>query len=120
MALSQPLRVEIDVQNIEEVREALAELERHRAHEERASRALSEIEHFQGMTRKDLARVILRVEEHLRNAEATLGEYEEQISTFEEFTSLSRKQVIHVMSCPDCDYDETGVTACTMYREIEK
>ncbi len=98
----------------------VTELERHRAHEERAARALSEIEHFQGMTRKDLARVILRVEEHLRNAEAQLSQYEEELSAFEEFTSISRKQVTHVMSCPDCDYDETGVIACVEYREIDK
>ncbi len=98
----------------------VTELERHRAHEERANRALSEIEHFHGMTRKDLARVILTVEDRLRRAEAQLGEYEEQVSMFEEFTSLSRKQVAHVMSCPDCDYDETGVIACTEYREITK
>ncbi len=121
MASTGPIRVEIDVRNLDEVKAALEELERHRAHEERAARALSEIEHFQGMTRKDLARVILRVEEHLRNAEAQLGEYLEQIEAYERATEYTPAQIVHIDSCDECGIlPPQAPEFCNEYREIGK
>jgi hypothetical protein len=127
MASQATVNVEIDVKNLDEVKAALEELERHRAHEARARAALADFEHFKRMTRADLARVILRADEQLRDRESALSEQLEQIEALEEVTHLTRQQALHLRNCDHCDYGDyydsskTGIMfSCPEYREIGK
>lgn len=121
MASQASVSVEIDVKNLDEVKAALEELERHRAHEARARAALADFEHFKRMTRADLARIILRADEQLRDRESALSEQLEQIEAYEEVTGHSRVQILHLRNCEECAIEgPQNPEFCTEYREIGK
>jgi hypothetical protein len=90
----------------------VGEIEAFREEDERARKMLNDPAHFEGFSRRELAKIIRRHEEHRAYTEASLAEQYEALQAYEQVTKIGPERVKHFAECDACEvYVESGASA---------
>lgn len=98
------------------------EIEAYRAEDEKARKMLNDPAHFEGFSRRELANIIRRHEEHRARTEDSLAEQYEALQAYEEITGMTPERAKHFAECEVCANVDLyiGPGRCTQYYEIEE